>query len=172
MKLSVYINKIMKQIIIILLIAIICVGCTHTPQKIEKYISRHCDINANDSCIIDLRKALDVDYDTMYFFDSFTIETVVHNIVGIEDYRNYKDDMRRVGYDSEMCRIVLVKDRKVVYEDEYHYWDYNTEILYSDFDTIEGIGSFDGKPFKDFGYISTQHFFKVINKDSYYYVKE
>ena len=80
--------------------------------------------------------------------------------------------MRRVGYDSEMCRIVLVKDRKVVYEDEYHYWNYNTEILYSDFDTIEGIGSFDGKPFKDFGYISTQHFFKVINKDSYYYVKE
>lgn len=93
-------------------------SCIHTPRKIEKYIKKHCGLEMTDTCYIDLRKALKTDYDTMYVFNSLIPLTGVQNIIGINDYGKCKNpEITLIGYDSEMCRIVLVKNNKVVYED-------------------------------------------------------
>jgi hypothetical protein len=146
-------------------------GCFHTPQKIERYIKRHCDFKTTDTCFVDLRKVLKTDYDTMYVFNSFTPLTCVQNILGIKDYGKSKNpETTFIGYDSDMCRIILIKNYKVVYEDEYHYNDYNTKLVYRDFPIVEGEGIFDvGPPVRDHGYICTDYIFKVTKRDNKYY---
>ncbi|MFV0599031.1 MAG: hypothetical protein ACK5M0_04815 [Bacteroidales bacterium] len=133
-------------------------SCTHTPAKIEKYINKHCDFSKTDTCFIDLRKAL-VDYDTMYVFDEFTVVTGVRDIIGITDYPAKENEF--VGYDSEMCRIILVKNHKVVYEDEYHYWDYNTSLDFWEFSVVKGQGIFDKTIVEESGYRCINYIFKV-----------
>ena len=134
-------------------------GCTHTPTKIENYINKHCDFSKNDTCFIDLREVL-VDYDTMYVFDEFTVETGVRDIIGITDYP--AEENGTVGYDSEMCRIILVKNHKVVYEDEYHYCDYNTSIDFREFPVVKGQCIFDNTIGEESGYRYINHIFQVI----------
>jgi hypothetical protein len=153
----------MKKYILILISFLIILtfsSCVHTPQKIEKYIKKHCDFEIIDTCYIDLCKALKVDYDTMYIFNSLIPLTGVKNILKIENYYASENDV--TGYDSEMCRIILIKNHKVVYEDEYHYNDYNTELLYDDFTIVNGRGIFDGSPVNVSGYMCTDRVFRVI----------
>ena len=90
----------------------------------------------------------------MYVFNSLIPLTGVQNIIGINDYGKCKNpEITLIGYDSEMCRIILVKNNKVVYEDEYHYNDYNTKFSYHDFSIVNGQGIFDGSPNRVSGYI-------------------
>lgn len=145
-------------------------SCTHTPQKIETYVKKYCNFKANDTCFIDLRKILKLDYDTMYVFGSLTPLTGVRNIIGINEYgksKNPKIDL--IGYDSDMCRIILIKNGKVVYEDEYHYRNYRTRLLYENFHIVKGQGIFDGNSIDVKGYICTNHIFKVTKHGNKYY---
>ena len=149
-------------IITILLVISILNSCAHTPRKIEKYIKRQCDMEESDTCYIDLRKALKTDYDTMYVFNSLIPLTGVQNILGINDYGKCKNpEITLMGKDSEMCRIILVKKNKVVYEDEYYYNQYNTKLVYQDFSIVNGQGVFDGDNVVVSGYMCTDYIFKV-----------
>jgi len=134
----------MKKIFLIItipLMFLILNSCVHTPRKIERYIKRHCDMEKYDTCYIDLRKSLKVDYDTMFFFNSLIPLTGVQNILGIKDYgKNKNPEITLIGKDSEMCKIILVKNNKVVFEDEYYYDYYNTKIFYQDFSIVNGQG--------------------------------
>ena len=149
-------------------------SCTHTPQKIEKYIKKHCNFATTDTCSIDLRKALKTDYDTMYVFNSLIPLTGVQNILGINDYGKCKNpEITLIGRDSEMCRIILVKNHKVVYEDEYHYNHYNTKLFYQDFTIVNGQGIFDRNSIEVTCYMCTNSIFKVIkNSDEHYLVEK
>lgn len=172
-----WINNSMKKHILILigsLVILMLNSCTRMPEKIEKYIKKHCDLEMTDTCYIDLRKALKTDYDTMYVFNSLTPLTGVQNIIGINDYGKCENPEKTlIGHDSEMCRIILVKDNKVVYEDEYHYNDYNTKFSYYDFSIVNGQGIFDGSPIRVSGYICTDYVFKVRKtRDKHYIVKK
>lgn len=152
----------MKMHFLFVLVIFIINGCTHTPTKIEKYINRHCDFSKSDTCYIDLRKAL-VNYDTMYVFDGFTVITGIRNIIGIKNYPAKENEL--VGYDSEMCRIILIKNNNIVYEDEYHYWDYNTSLHFQSFPIVKGQSVFNNKIGEEYGYRCTSYIFKVTRID-------
>ena len=148
-------------------------SCLHTPDKIEKYVKKHCDFDKTDICYIDMRKALKVDYDTMYVFKPFTPLTVVQNILGIGDYGKSKEpETTLIMYDSHKARIVLTKNHKIVYEDEYYYKEYNTELFYWIFTIVKGQGIFDGSPIEDDCYMYTNPIFEVErlkNEQTYSY---
>lgn len=164
----------MKRFVLVFinsLIIMVLSSCTHTPLKIEKYIKMHCDLEIVDTCYIDLRKALKTDYDTMYVFNSLTPLTGVQNIIGIKDYGKCKHpETTLIGNDSEMCRIILVKNHRVVYEDEYRYNDYDTKLSYHNFDIVNGKGIFDKNLIRVSGYVYTNHIFKVIKTSDKHYL--
>lgn len=84
-----------------------------TPKIISKYIESNYSLGENDTCSIDLRKALNVDYDTMYLFGECTTAEEISQIINIP-YQNNK-----YIYDSKY-RIILIKNRTVVYEDDFY----------------------------------------------------
>lgn len=97
----------------------------------------------------------------------------MRNIIGIQDYGDSDHpETAWVGWNSEMCRLILLKNHKVVYEDEYHYWDYDTEISFWDFDTVSGMGFFDGNSGQEVGYMCADSISHVVKaKDGKYLVK-
>ena len=61
-------NKLIPIYILVIGTILLC-GCTcHFPEKVERYISRHDILDDKGNGELDLRKALDIDYDTMYVF--------------------------------------------------------------------------------------------------------
>lgn len=85
-------------------------ACNHTDRKIIKYVESVCPKGC-DTCSIDLRQALKINYDTMYLFCEFTQSDEISSIMGIP-YRSNKTIV-----DSEY-RIILLKNNKIVYEDD------------------------------------------------------
>lgn len=154
------------------LMILILNSCNHTPKKIEKYIKKHCDFSTTDSCSIDLRKALKKDYDTMYVFNSLIPLTGVQNILGIKDYnKSNNSETTLMGKDSEMSIIILVKNNKIVFEDEYYYNNYNIKLSYENFIIVNGKGIFDGNTIDVTGYKCINPIFNVIKNNDYYLVE-
>lgn len=98
---------------IIVLIIFICYSCMNTDKKLYKYIDKHCNSNITEPCFIDIKDALKVDYDEMYFFGETTSKDEIAYILGIP----YEND--KYIRDSEY-RIILLKNKKIVYEDDYY----------------------------------------------------
>lgn len=86
-------------------------ACNHTDKRIIKYVESVCP-NDNDTCKIDLRQILKVDYDCMYLFCELTQPDEISSVMGIA-YSSNKSIA-----DSEF-RIILVKENKIVYEDDF-----------------------------------------------------
>lgn len=84
-----------------------------TPKTISKYIEINYNLEENDTCSIDLRKVLNVDYDTMYLFSGWTTEKEISKTINIP----YQND--KTLHDNK-CRIILTKDGKIVYEDVFY----------------------------------------------------
>lgn len=125
-------NKVMKQlkrINIISLIAVILflIACNKTSNKISNYIKNNCNFentavffNDFDSSYytspadyIDLKKALKVDYDTLYLI-SAGFKTDISDIIGFQ----YKG--RDFTFESEDYNLLLlVKQNHVVYEETF-----------------------------------------------------
>jgi hypothetical protein len=120
-----------------------------------------------------MRKVLKVDYDTMFVFNSLIPLTGVRNILGIDNYEKCKNpEITLIGWNSEMCRIILIKNHKVVYEDEYQYRDYNTYLDYDEFTIVKGQGIFDGGAINVEGYMYTEHIFKITKTNNKRYLVE
>jgi len=169
---------ILVYLFIIGLFAMFClnlIGYNSTPEKIERYIKKHCNFDNTDTCYIDLRKALKVDFDTLYIFNEATPLTGVQNILGINDYGKSKNpEQTLIVYGFNMRKIILLKNNKVVYEDEYHTRGYNTTLYHYGFTVVTRTGVFDGSPIEVEGYMYANHIFKVEReKDpetfTYYY---
>ena len=155
-------NKLIPICILVIETILLC-GCTcHFPEKVERYISRHDILDDKGNGELDLRKALDIDYDTMYVFCSFTPLNGVQNIIGIKDYGDSEDPYTAlIASDSGMCRIIFIKNNSVVYEDDYYYYKYRLSLQFETFRKIKGNGIFDGQSISVYGYISTKHHFTV-----------
>ena len=93
-------------------------ACNHTDKKIIKYVKSVCP-SGSDTCRIDLRKVLNVDYDCMYLFCEFTQPDEISSIMGIAYSSN------KTITDSKY-RIILLKNNQIVYEDDFY-------IRYMDF---------------------------------------
>ena len=153
-------NKLILIYILVIGTILLC-GCTcHFPEKVERYISKHNILNDQGKGELDLREVLDIDYDTMYVFCSFTPLNGVQNIIGIKDYGDSEDPYTAlIASDSGMCRIIFIKNNSVVYEDDYY--KYRLSLQFETFRKIKGNGIFDGQSISVYGYISTKHHFTV-----------
>jgi hypothetical protein len=86
-------------------------ACTSTDKKIIKYVQSVC-INGEDTCRIDLRQVLNVDYDSMYLFGEYTPDSEISLALRQEYVSN------KTIADSK-DRIILLKNNKIVYEDDF-----------------------------------------------------
>lgn len=107
--------KYKKNILYLYFVFVLC-SCNYTETKIVKYIDSVC-LSETDSCVVDLRQILKIDYDSLYLFCEFTQPEEISSILNI----NYVN--KKTITDSKW-RIILLKSDKVVYE-----YDYNTRFL-------------------------------------------
>ena len=94
----------------------------------------------------------------------------IQNIIGIKTYGDAEDPYTAlIGSDSEMCRIIFIKINRVVYEDDYYYYEYKLDLQFENFRKISGYGIFDGNLAPVYGYICTKHHFTVsrVSDDEY-----
>lgn len=84
----------------------------YTDIMLRAQIRSNCDFEEFGISTIDLKDALDTDFDTMYMFDHNTRSYEIRKIIGTR-YSN-KHAIRRGAH-----RIILLKNRKVVYQDTY-----------------------------------------------------
>ena len=153
-------------------IGIALVGsCTrHFPEKVERYILKHNILDDKGNGELDLREALDIDYDTIYVFYSLTPLNGIQNIIGIKTYGDAEDPYTAlIGSDSEMYRIIFIKNKSVVYEDDYYYYKYRLNLQFETFHKISGYGIFDGNLAPVHGYMCTKRHFMVrkVSDDEY-----
>lgn len=108
------------KIIVTTLCMVSFLGCKpDTNTLITKYIEKNCSFTVqNDSCVIDIRNVFNIEWDTMYIFPSWSMEEDISSALGIHYQGSYvKDDTKR---------IIFVKDKKVVSEDDYYESGQNT----------------------------------------------
>ena len=155
-------NKLTSIYVFAIGIALVCSCTRHFPEKVERYILKHKILDGKGNGELDLREALDIDYDTIYVFYSLTPLNGIQNIIGIKTYGDAEDPYTAlIGSDSEMCRVILIKNNKVVYEDEYYYSHYKLQVLFETFYEVNGCGIFDGNLAPVHGYMCTKHHFTV-----------
>ena len=148
-------NKLISIFVFTIGVALVCSCTDHFPEKVERYISKHNILNDQGKGELDLREALDIDYNTMYV---------------LKTYGDAEDPYTAlIGSDSEMCRIIFIKNKRVVYEDDYYYYEYKLNLEFETFRRISGYGIFDGSPIAVYGYICTKHHFTVsrVSDDEY-----
>ena len=163
-------NKSISIFVFTMVFTSICSCSSHFPDKIEGYVLKHNILNDRGFGELDLREVLGVDYDTMYVFHSLIPLNGVQNIIGIKTYGDAEDPYTAlIGSDSEMCRIIFIKNKRVVYEDYYYYYEYKLNLEFETFRRISGYGIFDGSPITVYGYICTKHHFTVsrVSDDEY-----
>ncbi len=117
----------LKIINIVLVLTILFLsGCNKTSNKISKYIRNNCNFedtitffNAFDNTyykasgdLIDLKKALDIDYDTLYLI-SVGFESDISDIIG---FKYNGGDFTLESEDKNL--LLLVKNNEVVYQDK------------------------------------------------------
>ena len=109
----------------------------------------------------------------MYVCHSLIPLNGVQNIIGIKTYGDAEDPYTAlIGSDSEMCRIIFIKNKRVVYEDDYYYYEYKLDLQFEKFRKISGYGIFDGNLAPVYGYICTKHHFTVSRVSDDRYIME
>lgn len=97
---------------IVFFFTILFSSCTSTDEKIYSYIENHCVFETEEICYMDIRDALKVDFDTMYIFPGYPVPKEVVSYVLRTNYEKAKEN-------SDADLIILVKDKKIVYESEW-----------------------------------------------------
>ena len=153
-----WINKL--KIIIYIIFVFLVFGCTNsTDKKIIHYIQ---NLECIDTCCIDLRNVLNVDYDIMYLFGEFTLDDEISSIIGIEYQEN------KVITDSKY-RIILVKNNKIVYEDDFYQKNINFITITNERDAVNCSSLFYLVHYSPF-YLVTKNYY--TNSDKYQYNME
>ena len=114
-------------------------GCTDFDYKVEKYIVEHCDFEDYDTCFIDIKDIINIDFDTLFIFDGYSLPESVTVIA--EGDTNIVSEGDFI-YGSEIDKIVCVKNKKIIYQAK---WQHKSIWLESEGVLVEKDGIFDGK---------------------------
>jgi hypothetical protein len=106
-----------------------------------------------------LKKALTIDYDTMYIFHAYTILSAMQDILGIKNYK-YTSSPDALVVEDDHYKIVLLKNHEIVYDDDFKY--HHTHITNGSI--VEGKGIFDGSLITDYALLYTSPIFCVEKK--------
>lgn len=154
--------KVFAYILVSCTIILFITGCHTVDNSIEYYIDHYCDFSKNDTCYIDIRKVLNVDYDSMYIFYWSTTSQGVRNITGVEEYGDYKNPDKGSFVCSDDYRILLIKNGKIVYNRLCYSSTKKIHINMESFILVKGDGYFDGKVVDDQGYFAPNPIFMVV----------
>lgn len=147
------------KLLLLLAISIICLACNHTNDYIFKYINSN---NLSpDKDTIDLQDVLGLKYDSMYLFCEYTNYMIP---MFIRDYSNGEELI-----EDSYHRILLFKDNKIVYEDDYYADKIQFEWITEKLDTIyDGYLVHYGSQYKFYKYFdSSGHPFYHLTKCYY-----
>lgn len=148
-------------------------GCrNNTDELINKYIEHNCAFNGKDTCYIDLKDVLNVDYDTMYVFGEYTQLQGIRLIIGVQDY-NDENILLPKGFvvEDSHKKIILIKNGNIVYDNDFKYPYFDDGII------ITKNGTFDGELFTHNAIMYTSSKFIVLRKvegndytEKYFYI--
>lgn len=89
------------------------ISCNKTERRLMSYL-RTVNPSQQKEVTIDLRKAMDVDYDCAYLFYECTTERDIEAVLGIP-YR------KKTYLPDSKHKLILMKDKKIVYDDNFYY---------------------------------------------------
>ena len=146
----------MKTYIMTVVSLFLAVGCT--VRKIENYVKKNCNFELSDSCYIDLRKALNVDYDTLFIIEGVMNKAGMKSISGYEmkDYLRYL-----LHIDEDKYLYVLKKDNRVVYSNFDTYYSGKLSLSLDNFDKIYATKNIGDDENYDSGWFSTDTMFLI-----------
>lgn len=133
-----------------------------TPNIIEDYIISNCKFDDLNESHINLKKVLDVDYDTLFIVNGLENTPGIRNITGYKTFNKKKPFYWK--WDENVYIFVLKKDGKVVYHD---LCDIHSNIMRIDlpsFKEIYGKGFFDGGEVYSTGRFTADSIFLVRRK--------
>lgn len=142
-------------------------GCTSkdTDEKLSSYLKNECVFDTKNTCYLDLKKVFEVDYDTMFVFTEYTQLEGVRLILAMPDY-NSNNVLLPKGFlvEDSHRKIILVKNRRIVYEDDIKssYFDNGIEI--------KKVGIFDGEPYTHTANMFASSKFLVLKKSTDFYI--
>ncbi|MBP1645520.1 MAG: hypothetical protein H6Q16_1095 [Bacteroidetes bacterium] len=127
-----------RIIIVLISASVLMSACNRTSDKITRYINRNCDFKKTDvffhsfdstsytapADYIDLKKALKVDYDTLYLI-SAAFEEDISEIIG---FPYHGGDFTVEAEDRNL--LLLVKQNKVVYKGTIKFHDEKATFVY------------------------------------------
>lgn len=150
-----------NYLVYILAVCLLLCSCRkNTDEILNAYIERKCDFNGIDTCYIDLKDALRVDYDTMYVFGEYTQLQGIRLIVGIENYNN-ENFLLPKGFvvEDSHRKIILIKDRKIVYDNDFKYPYFDDGVI------VKKNGTFDGELYTHTAIMYVSSKFLVVRKE-------
>lgn len=87
-------------------------SCRNTEDKIVNFIEKNNNSPNTQNMEVDLQNVLNIKFDTLYLFGEYTQKELIGAILNL-NYENNK--LIKDGYK----RIILVKNHRIVYEDDY-----------------------------------------------------
>lgn len=104
-----------RKIIVIIVICLYCfINCSkNTEDMIYNYINSSCSFENDDICVIDLREALDIDFDTFYLFGEGSRQDFISKTINISyNNSNFIPDSK--------YRLVLIKADSIVFDNDFY----------------------------------------------------
>ncbi|MDR1793098.1 MAG: hypothetical protein LBR36_06650 [Bacteroidales bacterium] len=149
-----------KSSCLFVLFGILFVGCINNnfDIKLYNYIQSNCNFVEKDTCLIDLRKIFQREYDTLYIFDGYEFAASVPLIA--EDKQPSDIAHNGLLYSDEIDKVVLVKNHKIIYETK---WQHQFFFICKE-NRIEKKGIFDGDSIIVSANFYSTPLFKVVKK--------
>lgn len=127
-------------------------------ENIEKYVERNCNFEEIDECYIDLKKALKVEYDTLFIIEGMMNEVLFKSISG---YTMKKNFFHYWLVDEDVYLFVFKKNNKVVYSNFSSLYSKRLSINLDSFNRIYATKNIDDYEDCYFGYFSADSLFIV-----------
>lgn len=160
----VLINCLGKSILSLLCLCLISSCHKSIPDKIDAFINNNHLFSKSDTCIINLSDVLNIEYDTMYLFNSVIPLSGLNDIIGRESSEDTYNQLAFI--DSEDIYVYFKKNEKIVLEDRFSkksHLEFNLDSFKKQYKTT----LFDGDSIEVFGYYSSNNKFRVINLKDY-----
>lgn len=162
----VLINGLSRSVFSLLLLLCLTSCQKSIPDKIEDFINKKHLFDKSDTCIINLFDVLNIEYDTIYLFNSLIPLSGLNDIVGRKNNEVIIQKNRLAGTDSDI-HIYFKKNGAIVLEDSFSKSNH-LRIRWDSFQKQHKTTIFDGEPINVFGYYSSNNEFIVVNLKEYY----
>lgn len=162
----VLINGLSRSVLSLLLLLCLISCQKSIPDKIDAFINNNHLFDKKDTCIINLSDVLNIEYDTIYLFNSLIPLSGLNDVIGRKNNEVIIQENRLAGTDSDI-HIYFKKNGAIVLEDSFSKSNH-LAIRWDSFQKQHKTTFFDGDSINVFGYYSSNKEFIVVNLKEYY----